>query len=133
MDNLAERLRSDAERIDVTISPEMDNRIRASLTGIKPDAPRPPVRILRRFSWRWASSATGVAAALAVIVLINLRAPEPMPAMTEPAYTPCAMPSVALRAQTAVLTSPLEQEFEDLQSDLRKAEESLRRDLDTIF
>jgi hypothetical protein len=56
-----------------------------------------------------------------------------MPTMTEPAYTPFAMPSVALRAQTAVLTSPLEQELENLQSDLRKAEESLRQDLDIIF
>ena len=43
------------------------------------------------------------------------------------------MPSIPWRAETALLTSPLEQEFEDLQSDIRKAEEALRQELDAIF
>ena len=37
--------------------------------------------------------------------------------------------SPPLNIQRAVLTAPLEQELENLESDLRKAEEALREDL----
>jgi predicted ATP-grasp superfamily ATP-dependent carboligase len=53
--------------------------------------------------------------------------------MTEPAAQPLAIPSIRWQAETAVLTSPLEQEIEDLQSDLKKAEEAVRRDIERLF
>lgn len=133
MDKLAKRLRDDAEQIDVFISPEMDERIRASLSGIRPEPETASAKALRPFSWWWASSLTGVAAALVVLAVVNLQPPAPVPAITEPDYEPFAMPSIPWRAETALLTSPLEQEFEDLQSDIRKAEEALRQELDAIF
>ena len=39
------------------------------------------------------------------------------------------VPVFDLHAETAVLTSPLSQELEDLQTDLKKAEEKLREDI----
>ena len=53
MDKLAERLREDAARIEVTVTPELEARIRASLEGVaeeqcQPQLPSPK----RRASWR---------------------------------------------------------------------------------
>lgn len=131
MDKLAKRLRDDAERIDAEISPELEERIRASLEGIRPDrGPRPagPARPV----WFWiASSLTGVAAALAVVLIVNLGAPDPQPVANTPA--PLELPAIRWRAEDAVLTSPLEQEIEDLQSDLKKAEEVVKEDIDRLF
>jgi hypothetical protein len=132
MDKLAKQLRDDANKIDCLISDELDQRIRASLEGVKPEvdgrsrlgAPSP--------AFWWASSLTGAAAAVALIVLIN-SSPESTPTMTEPAPQPLVIPSVRWRTETAVLTSPLEQEMDDLQSDLRKAEEAVRQDIERLF
>lgn len=41
MDNLADSLKRDAERIDVEISPELERRIAASLQGLE-SLPKPP-------------------------------------------------------------------------------------------
>lgn len=133
MDKLAERLRDDAERIDATISEELDSRIQASLQGVQPERGRSPAAAPRpRWFW-WASSLTGVAAALVVIAVVNLRAPEPAPAVAEVPPRPLMLPVIQWRTETAVLTSPLEQEIEDLQSDLRKAEEAVKEDIDRLF
>ena len=133
MDKLAKRLREDANRIDVEISPELDERIRASLEGVRPDrGPRPasPARSV----WFWlASSLTGVAAALAVILLVNLKTPDPAPIAENTVPAPLELPAIRWRAEAAVLTSPLEQEIEDLQSDLKKAEELVREDMERLF
>ena len=43
------------------------------------------------------------------------------------------MPTIRWQTETVVLTSPLEQEFEDLQSDLKKAEEAVRQDIERLF
>jgi hypothetical protein len=133
MDKLAERLREDAERIDATISEELDARISASLQGIRLQHEAGPARTHRpRWFW-WASSLSGVAAALAVIAIVNLRAPEPVPAIADVSAKPLVLPAIRWRAETAVLTSPLEQEIEDLQADLKKAEEAVKEDIDRLF
>ncbi len=133
MDKLAERLREDAERIDATISEELDNRIRASLEGVQPERGTSPAAAPRpRWFW-WASSLTGVAAALLVIAVVNLRGPEPAPAVAEAPAKPLVLPTIQWRTEAAVLTSPLEQEIEDLQSDLKKAEEAVKQDIDRLF
>ena len=133
MDKLALQLREDAEKIDAGITTEFDARLAASLHGVKPESVRPPQRESKSFSFWWASSLTGVVAAVLVIVIVNLRAPEspPMAANTTPA--PLVLPSIEWRARSAVLTSPLEHEIENLQSDLKKAEEVVKQDIDRLF
>jgi len=133
MDKLAKRLREDAERINADISPELDERIRASLEGIRPGR-GPRQASPARSAWFWfASSLTGVAAALAVVLLVNLRTPNPAPVAELAVPAPLELPAIRWRAQAAVLTSPLEQEIEDLQSDLKKAEELVREDMERLF
>ncbi len=75
--------------------------------------------------WWW-SSLVGATGALAVIVILNLGNEATGPAPTE--VVESVIPP-SLNIQRAVLTAPLEQELENLESDLRKAEEALREDL----
>ena len=129
MDKLANRLKHDADRIDVTVSEELDHRITSSLQGITPehvaDTPRERARPV---GFWWASSLTGIAAAAAVITLVNLQQAR----VTEPA-TPtdvvAAVPVVDWQAESAALTGPLQEELENLQSDLKKAEQKVREDI----
>lgn len=133
MDKLAERLRDDAASIEATISEELDSRIQASLQGVQPERAADRTAVARpRWFW-WASSLTGVAAALVLIAIVNLRAPEPAPAVAEAPVKPLVLPAIQWRTEAAVLTSPLEQEIEDLQSDLKKAEEAVKQDIDRLF
>jgi hypothetical protein len=133
MDKLAKQLRDDANSIKCEVSTQLDDRIRASLEGMQPDAARQPRRESKSSSFWWASSLTGVAAATAVIALINLQEPAPGPAATEPVPQALQIPSIEWNAQAAVLTSPLEQEYEKLQADLEKAEEAVKQDIDRLF
>lgn len=133
MDKLAKQLRDDANSIECQVSDELDMRIRASLEGVKLDVPARSRQRSRSPVFWWASSLTGVAAATALIVLVNLAPPEQTPAVTEPAPQALVIPTISWQAETAVLTSPLEQEFEDLQSDLKKAEEAVRQDIERLF
>ena len=128
MDKLAQRLHDDADKIETRISPELDDRIRASLQGISPQPARPSAPLSRPVSMWWASSITGVAAAVAMIAIFNSQQPEPQ-LITEPPKAPAAMPFLDWNAQTAVLTSPLQKEYEDLQADLKKAEKALKDDI----
>jgi hypothetical protein len=133
MDKLAKQLRDDAHRIECSVSEELDDRIRASLEGIQPEPVQRPRRESKSFTFWWASSLTGVAAAIAMIAFINLQAPGSGPAQTESNPQPLIIPTVRWHTETAVLTSPLEQEFEDLQADLKKAEEAVKQDIDRLF
>jgi len=133
MDKLAKRLRDDADQIESTISNELDERIRASLQGITPEVAAQPASISKSFSFWFASSLTGIAAAVLVITVVNIRAPEPGTASTEPVSQALVLPTIQWEARTAVLTTPLEQEIEDLQSDLKKAEEAIKQDIDRLF
>jgi len=135
MDKLAEQLRADAAQINSTISPQLDARIRASLQGITPETEASPKhrRESKSFASWWASSLTGVAAAIVLIVAVNMRAPAPEPAVNNVPPQALILPTVEWHARTAVLTGPLEQEIEDLQSDLKKAEEVVKQDIDRLF
>ena len=133
MDKLAERLRDDAAAIDATIAPELDARIRASLEGATPEAGTQRARAARRPLFWWASSLTGAAAAAALILAVNLQSPAPE---SGPVQDPLKLPilrGVEWHAEAAVLTRPLEQEMDDLQSDLKKAERVVKGDIDRLF
>ena len=129
MDKLAKRLRNDAENIDAKVSDELDRRIRASLNGVTlatdSQASTPPARPA---GFWWASSLTGIAAAVAVIAIINSQQDVPVPQAT-PANIFAAVPTIDLNAETAVMTSPLQQELDALQSDIKKAEKLLREEV----
>lgn len=129
MDKLALKLREDADKIEVSISDELDHRIEASLRAAAPAKPERPVPRARP-PWFWLASAlTGASAAIAVIAIVNLSAvDEPaVPAPTIVAAEP--MPLLDLDTEAVALTAPLQRELEDLQSDLKKAEEKVRRDI----
>ena len=126
MDNLTRRLREDASQIQAEVSPELDARIRASLEAVEPIREETPKPKPRTASMWWWSSLVGATGALAVIVLLNLGNQTEFPVPTETG-DPAIAPS--LNIQRAVLTAPLEQELENLESDLRKAEEALREDI----
>jgi len=139
MDEFEKRLKRDAHAVRAEVSPELKNRIDASLHGMEPILPpttpeRPPTGL-----W-WASSLTGLAAAAAIIVLMNLDRAELPPAETEsvagltvPSNPEAVVTSPILDVRTADFASPLEEELVKLQSDIEKARESVRKDLDFTF
>ena len=127
MDDLAKKLRADAEQIEVSISPQLDDRIRASLESATQDRPQAASKQQPRSFW-WASSLTGIAAAAAVIAVINMSGPDPDTAVTQPPPSLSAS-RIDFNLKPAVLTQTLEQELQDIQSDLKKAEQAVRDDL----
>lgn len=129
MDKLAKRLREDADRIEVAVSEELDNRIAASLRGVTPEGPaRPPRERAKPLGFWWASSLTGIAAAAAVIVIMNLQQAEAPPAAT-PVDVVATVPRFDWKAESASLTGPLQQELENLQADIRRAEKKVKKDI----
>ncbi len=127
MDKLAQQLRTDAGRIEVQVSEELDARIVASLRAVTPRDEATGVEKRQRAMLWWASGLTGVAAAAAVIAIVNWQEP-PVPAAT-PVDMLAGMPLVDLRAETAMMTGPLQEELDKLQSDIRKAEQRVREDI----
>lgn len=128
MDKLAGRLKQDSKNIDVAVSPELDQRIRASLEGITPETVRKRRERARPAGFWWASSLTGIAAAAVVIVIVNSQQEEPAPAAT-PAGIAAVVPEIDWKTETATLTGQLEQELDALQSDIRKAEDKVRKEI----
>ena len=128
MDKLAERLREDAARIDVDVSNELDRRIEASLHATVSEAPKPVRKQSRPPLFWWASTITGIAAAIAVIAIVNLQVEKPADAVV-PVDLMASTPTIELNAETAMLTAPLQEELDKLQSDLKKAEERVRQDI----
>jgi len=133
MDNLAKQLREDAANIDAEISAELDNRIRASLHNVTPESAQPRPRVARSPSFWWASSLTGVAAALGVIAIINLDRPGPPPLQVQEPVAHFVVPELDLEVEAAMLTSPLAEELARLQADLRRAEAAVRDDVRIDF
>lgn len=131
MDKLAKQLRDDAERIEANISPQLDERIRASLESASQDRTRARLPTQSARFW-WTSSLTGIAATLLVIAIVNLALNEPEPAITEPPATPQLAVRFDWKLQPAMLTQTLEQELVDIQSDLKKAEQVVREDIEQI-
>ena len=134
MDKLANQLREDAAGIEAQISEELDNRIRASLQNVTPESARQRPRAARSPAFWWASSLTGVAAALGVIAVINLdrTAPSPQNQVPEPTAH-IVVPAIDLEIEAAMLTSPLTEELARLQADLERAEEAVRNDVRIDF
>lgn len=137
MDELTRKLREDAASIDAEISAQLDSRIRASLAAIEPDTLRQKAPKRRPVSFWLASSLTGVAAAVAVIALLNViardePAREPRTVVGN-SSEPVQIPALDLDVRAAMLTDPLSQELQDLQADLRKAEEVVRGDVRIDF
>ena len=133
MDKLTKQLKVDAAMIDVRVSDELDRRIMASLQGVTPERPDLPVKQSRPAAFWWASSLTGVAAALIVIAIFNAQSqpgdnPVPQVAGTSP-VPEITTPIIDWKTESAMLTRPLQQELLDLQSDLKKAEEKVKRDI----
>jgi hypothetical protein len=128
MDKLSQRLHEDAGKIEVTVSAELEQRISASLHAISQEPASPRATPARPISTWWASSITGVAAVGAVFAIINMQQPEPK-SLTEPEGPPMVLPKVDWNAKSAVLISPLQQEYEALQADLKKAENVLKKDI----
>ena len=136
MDKLAKLLQDDADLIDVEISDELDRRITASLNGVSPEIPLAVTVSRRPAIFWWASSLTGVAAALAVIAIVNSLSEVDKPvapvAGSSPEMSPVAVattPIIDWKTESAMLTQPLQRELEDLQSDLKKAEEKVKEDI----
>lgn len=129
MDKLTRRLRDDADNIQVVVSDELDRRIAASLQAVEP-LPDKPLRPGTPASFWWASTIAGVTAAAALVAVINWRAPAPVPAGPGNAADLVAVvPDIDWKVESAMLTSPLQKELDDLQADLRKAEEKVRQDI----
>ncbi len=125
MDKLARQLREDAAKINVEVSAELDDRIRASLQGVTPEQPRdslPPVK--PRSMW-WASSLTGIVAVAALILVLNLNEPESVPPRNDIVVPSISTPDWIF--ENAMMTEPLEQELADLEADLKKAEEAVKK------
>lgn len=131
MDDLANKLRADAEQIEVSVSAQLDDRIRASLEGASQDK-AVPARKSQPASFWWASSLTGIAATLLVIVIVNLTVQEPEPAITEPPLPQQLVGQFDWHLEPAVLTQTLEQELVAIQSDLKKAEQRVREDIEQV-
>jgi len=129
MDKLTRRLRDDADNIQVVVSDELDRRITASLHAVEP-LPERAVRPGPSASFWWASTIAGVAAAAALVAVVNWRAPAPVPVETGQAVDLVAVvPDIDWKVESAMLTSPLQKELDDLQADLKKAEEKVKQDI----
>jgi hypothetical protein len=88
----------------------------------------------------WASSITGLAAAVVVIVLINWNSPvmevvpvEPVASETVPDYIDELQDLYSPRIKTADFTSPLEDELLRLRADIERARENVKEDIEFSF
>jgi hypothetical protein len=63
-----------------------------------------------------------------VIIIVNSQQP-PEPATPTPANVVAAVPVIDWKTETAMLTGQLQQELDDLQSDIKKAEKKVREDI----
>jgi hypothetical protein len=139
MDEFENRLKRDADEIRADISPELRERIDASLRGTKriqpvPESGNPGINL-----W-WASSLTGLAAAVMVIVLINWNRPttelvpvEPVAQRTVPAFDELQSLNPPRLIKTADFATPLEEELARLQADIERARANVRKDIEFTF
>ena len=142
MDKFEKRLKRDAQNIDADISPQFASRIEASLQAVERIEPIQQKRSATSNLW-WASSLTGLAAAAAVIALLNWNQPGPEPVLPEPTafavvpdareYLQQIQGRLPLRTETADFTHGLEDELQKLQADYEKARENVNRDIEFTF
>ena len=137
MDEFENRLKRDAEEIRVGISPELRTRIDASLRATEHFRPVPESPASGMNLW-WASSLTGLAAAVIVIVLINWNRPT---AELVPVEAVASVPDNISQNQglhrpqlkTVVFTKPLEEELIRLQADIERGRQNVKEDIDFTF
>ena len=142
MDDFKKRLKQDANAVNADISSDLRSRIDASLRGVEQVRPVTNAVSSQNNLW-WVSSLTGLAAAIAIIVMLNLNQAESISVPTEDAFanhptvpeTPddSRLFPLMLDVQAADFASPLEEELLKLQSDLEKARNSVREDVDFTF
>jgi len=142
MDNFEKRLKRDAQDIDADPSPQLASRIEASLQSVERIEPVRQKRSATSNLW-WASSLTGLAAAAAVIALLNLNQSGPEPVLPEQTafqtvpdareYLQQIQGRLPLRADTAEFTHGLEDELTRLRADLEKARKKVNQDIDFTF
>ncbi|MBT5219319.1 MAG: hypothetical protein HOI35_08335 [Woeseia sp.] len=142
MDDFEKRLKQDANAVNADISSDLRSRIDASLRGVEQIRSETSTENSQTNLW-WVSSLTGLAAAIAIIVMLNLNQAESIstpgedslvsrPTVPEtPDYSPLFPP--ILDVQAADFASPLEEELLKLQLDLEKARDSVREDVDFTF
>ena len=140
MDEFEKRLKQDADALEAKVSPQLRSRIDASLRGTERGQAAGPEKRSTSRLW-WASSLTGLAATIAVVVLVNMNRPDPAPVDTPVAEMPTVPDSPLdfplippdLDIQSAEFASPLEEELLKLQADIEKARNSVREDIDFTF
>lgn len=136
MDKLERKLRQDAEEIRPTLAPEVSARLMARIG----DTPQVVERPKSGVSWWLASSLTGVAAAAVAVAILNWNA---APSVDQPGeeFLAQTVPNPQVRLdgrfplelQRVVLTDDLEIELQNLESDLDKARDTVRRDVMSAF
>ena len=134
-DRFAEQLKADAEAIPADVSPELAERLRASIHATEPlrsQRPRPAAG----FRWWLMSSLTGVAALFLVLVVVNRGAQVTTPVTpgvadreAAPATAVPPLVDVPLDVRTADFAEPLADELDKLKSDLEKARDRVENDL----
>ncbi len=140
MDEFENRLKRDADEIQAEVSPAFKQRLDASLHGTKriqpvPESGNPGINL-----W-WASSLTGLAAAVIVIVLINWNRPAtelaPVQAVAERTVPATFEELQGLNPprliKTAEFTTPLEEELARLQADIERARANVKKDIEFAF
>jgi len=142
MDEFEKRLKQDAACIDASISPELEERLKASVHSIGRELPGRQPRSTTGGLW-WASSLTGLAAAALILVLFNwnraetsVEVPASIAGNTVPDYREYMdqlQDRLPLNTETADFAQGLEEELIRLQSDLEKAREKVSRDMDFTF
>ena len=143
MDKFENRLKRDADAIHAPVSPELRERIDASIRGTNRIQPVPDDGGPGHNLW-WASSLTGLAAAAIVIVLINWNRPTTEPAPVEPVASvdnrtvPATFEEIQgfnppRLIKTAEFATPLEEEMARLQADIERARATVRKDIEFTF
>lgn len=139
MDEFAKRLKEEATSIQVDVSPELEARIAASIRATERESEKAQGSTRQPFFW-WASSLTGLVAAVMIIALLNWNAvdePKEMPkeqvASVVPEYVRQLNADFSLKVENADFAEPLEAELEKLKADIEKARNNVRRDLRSAF
>ena len=141
MDDLEQRLREDALTIRADVPPELEARIHAALgrtSRTPPEARERPWPSWLAGSLAGAAAVAAVLTVTAVFVVNPVPAPEPMQVedavgYSVPEYVRELQRELPLDVRTAALTAPLEEELQNLRSDLEHAKEIVRQDLDVTF
>jgi len=114
-------------------------RIDASLCATEQIRPVPESRDSGVNLW-WASSITGLATAIIVIVLLNWNSPvteivpvEPVASETVPDYIDELQGLYSAKIKTADFTNPLEDELLRLRADIERARQNVKEDIEFTF